>query len=142
MIANIDRIALQAKLNSSRRPILAEALPEKYFRDAHLPGAIHLPHDAVDALAPERLPDRGADIVVYCANRNSAIRACRYTRTASRTGWRRDCHWNGKRRWSNEGTDPSGRGPLRDEAIQAARNSGPCLSSRPERPSISPYSTS
>jgi rhodanese-related sulfurtransferase len=70
MIANIDRIALQAKLNSSRRPILAEALPEKYFRDAHLPGAIHLSHDAVDALAPQRLPDRGADIVVYCANRN------------------------------------------------------------------------
>lgn len=57
-----------------------EALPEKYYRDWHLPGARHLPHDAVDALAPKVLTDRSAEIVVYCASRgcqNSHIAAHR-----------------------------------------------------------------
>ena len=37
-----------------------------------------MPHDAVDALAPELIPDKGAGIVVYCANeacRNSHVAA-------------------------------------------------------------------
>ena len=64
----------------SRREIQThiEALPEKYYGDGHLPGAIHLPHDQVRALAVERLPDKGAFIVVYCANepcQNSRIAA-------------------------------------------------------------------
>lgn len=48
--------------------MLVEALPEKYFRDWHLPGAKHLPHDQVKALAPALLPDDQAEIVTYCAS--------------------------------------------------------------------------
>jgi|SRR5438105_11613656 len=70
MTAIIDRHMLQDRLSRANPPLLVEALPEKYFADAHLPSAIHLPHDAVDALAAQRLPERNADIVVYCANRN------------------------------------------------------------------------
>ena len=71
----IDRNTLQAKLG---QVTLAEALPEKYYRDGHLPGAKHLPHDQVRQLAPAVLPDKGAEIVVYCASRtcqNSHIAA-------------------------------------------------------------------
>lgn len=51
------------------RPVtLIEALPEKYYRKEHLPGAINLPHDATDAQIRQRLPDRDAEIVVYCAS--------------------------------------------------------------------------
>ncbi|MGH8686579.1 MAG: rhodanese-like domain-containing protein [Burkholderiales bacterium] len=71
----IDRNALQQRLD---RVTLVEALPEKYYRDGHLPGARHLPHDQVRSLAPSLLPDRGAGIVVYCASatcQNSHIAA-------------------------------------------------------------------
>ena len=61
---------LQAQLQRKTPVILVEALPEKYYLDAHLPGAINIPHDAVDALAPRLLPDKTAEIVVYCANGN------------------------------------------------------------------------
>ena len=47
---------------------LVEALPEPHYRDLHLPTAINLPPDQVDALAATRLPDRDAAIVVYCTN--------------------------------------------------------------------------
>ena len=83
MVTKIDRAALAAALAGPTPPVLVEALPERYFVDAHLPGARNLPHDAVEALAPQLLPDRDAEIVVYCASaqcRNSDIAAERLGR--------------------------------------------------------------
>ena len=80
MIGRITRQELRAKLERREGVTLAEALPPRYFLDKHLPGALNLPHDQVDALAPGLLPDKQADIVVYCANtacRNSHIAAAR-----------------------------------------------------------------
>jgi rhodanese-related sulfurtransferase len=74
----IDRTALQQRLASAEPPILVEALPEKYYRDGHLPGARHLPHTEVAQRAAEVLPDKTAPIVVYCASatcQNSHIAA-------------------------------------------------------------------
>jgi rhodanese-related sulfurtransferase len=70
MFKQIDRETLRRKIAGAVRPVLVEALPEKYYRDWHLPGALHLPHDEVDRLAAKVLPDKTAEIVVYCANRN------------------------------------------------------------------------
>ena len=48
--------------------VLVDALPPMSYAHSHLPGAINLtPHEVRDAAA-RRLPDRGAAIVVYCAN--------------------------------------------------------------------------
>ncbi len=80
MSRTITREELRIKLASTDRPVLVEALPEKYYAAKHLPGALHLPHDQVDALAPAVLPHKNATIVVYCANRqcqNSHIAAHR-----------------------------------------------------------------
>ncbi|HTF14266.1 MAG TPA: rhodanese-like domain-containing protein [Burkholderiales bacterium] len=82
MLKQIDREELLGKLAGKTKPVLVEALPEKYWRDWHLPGARHLPHDEVDALAPKVLPDKTAEIVVYCASRscrNSHVAAHRLT---------------------------------------------------------------
>jgi rhodanese-related sulfurtransferase len=76
----IDRDTLKRKLEGAPRPTLAEALPEKYWRDWHLPGARHLPHDQVERLAASVLPDKTAEIVLYCASatcQNSHIAARR-----------------------------------------------------------------
>ena len=78
MTTRISRDELQARLAAGKELILVEALPPKYFAEAHLPGAINLPHDQVDDLAPQLLPDRSAPIVVYCANapcKNSGLAA-------------------------------------------------------------------
>jgi rhodanese-related sulfurtransferase len=80
MSPSISREELRIRLSSSHPPVLVEALPERYYADRHLPGARHLPHDQVDALAAAVLPDKSAQIVVYCANRqcqNSHIAAHR-----------------------------------------------------------------
>ena len=75
----ISRDDLHRSLNSGDALSLVEALGPAYFDDAHLPGAINIPPDQVDRLAPALLPDRTARIVVYCSGtcHNSAIAARR-----------------------------------------------------------------
>lgn len=76
MIRTISRQEIARHLEANTPMVLVEALPEKYYREGHLPGAVHLPHDQVRELAAARLPDRNAFVVVYCANtpcRNSSI---------------------------------------------------------------------
>ena len=80
MVATITRDELKGRLDRGERIVLVEALPAKYYLHAHLPGAINIPHDQVDALAPALLPDKAAEIVVYCANapcKNSGLAAQR-----------------------------------------------------------------
>jgi rhodanese-related sulfurtransferase len=75
----ISRQDLQAKLTAAEPPRLVEALGSAYFADAHLPGAINIPPDHVDRLAPRLLPDLEEEIVVYCSGtcRNSEATARR-----------------------------------------------------------------
>ena len=67
---------LRARLDSGDPVTLVEALPPMYYEQEHLPGAINIPHDEVDSLAPVLLPEVDAEIVVYCASgpcQNSGI---------------------------------------------------------------------
>jgi rhodanese-related sulfurtransferase len=90
---------LRAKLAAGEELTLVEALGPAYYDEAHLPGAINIPHEQVDELAPSLLPDKQAQIVVYCASgpcRNSGIAA----RRLERLGYTnvRDYH-EGKAEW-------------------------------------------
>ena len=81
MATSIGRDEVAAKIRGGDVTVV-EALPAMYYEDAHLPGAINLPHDSVDELAPSLLPDKEAAIVVYCSNmacQNSTIAATRLT---------------------------------------------------------------
>ena len=74
----VTRNELQARIAANPALVLLEALPEKYYNDWHLPGARHFPHDQARQLAPETVPDKSAEIVVYCASsscQNSHIAA-------------------------------------------------------------------
>lgn len=64
----INREDLAARLEGRERPTLVEALPEKYFKQWHLPNAVNINHDQVRQRAPELLPNKQAAIVVYCAS--------------------------------------------------------------------------
>ena len=67
MPSPISRETLQARLTTTEPPVLVEALGAGFYADAHLPGAINIPLGQVDTLAPGLLPDRRAEIVVYCS---------------------------------------------------------------------------
>jgi rhodanese-related sulfurtransferase len=48
--------------------VLVEALPANYFQRGHLPGAINIPLDGYGpAATAQALPDKAAEIVVYCS---------------------------------------------------------------------------
>ena len=103
MVRSIDRDALVTKLASESRPRLVEALPEKYYRDWHLPGALHLPLDDVESSAGSVLPDKDAEVVVYCAGAS-----CRNSDAAARRlvllGYRNVAVYpGGKQDWQDAG---------------------------------------
>lgn len=74
-IRSISRDELRQRLDDDGI-IVVEALGPAYYEEAHLPGALNLPHDQVDDLAPQVLPDKDAAVAVYCSNlacQNSVI---------------------------------------------------------------------
>ena len=59
---------MKQKIDRKDEFVLVETLAETAYHHAHLPGAINLPPDKVSVQAPNLLPDRGAEIIVYCAS--------------------------------------------------------------------------
>lgn len=78
-IGTISRGELKGKLDRGEDVVVVETLGPAYYEDAHLPGAINIPHTEVDELAPSLLPDKSAQVVVYCSNR-----ACQNSPQAAR----------------------------------------------------------
>lgn len=70
MTSTITREELKEKIDREDDFTLVETLAKEYYRHAHLPGAINIPPDRVAELAPAMLPDKKAEIVVYCASPN------------------------------------------------------------------------
>lgn len=66
MVKNISRGELKAKMDRGENFVLVDTMPEMYYRHSHLPGSINLPADEVGERAPELLPDKNAEIIVYC----------------------------------------------------------------------------
>ena len=59
---------LRRKIEDGQPFVLVDALPPMSYAHSHLPGAINLPPERVDASAAKRIADKDAEIVVYCAN--------------------------------------------------------------------------
>jgi rhodanese-related sulfurtransferase len=77
-LTEISVAELAARLHSSHPPLVAEILGPQHFASGHLPGALNLPLEGFSEAAQRTLPDRTADIVVYCASvtcQNSDIAA-------------------------------------------------------------------
>ena len=110
MVKQLTLAELQARRAANPDLILVEALPEKYFRDWHLPHARHLPHLEVKERAPALLPDLAAEIVAYCASQT-----CQNSHTAARElvrlGYRNVAVYpGGKQEWSEAGLPVEGKG--------------------------------
>jgi rhodanese-related sulfurtransferase len=67
VVANIGRDELQKTMDRGDPVVLLEVLAPQYYRHSHLPGALNLPPAKVAEMAPELLPDKEAEIVLfYC----------------------------------------------------------------------------
>ncbi len=67
-VATISREELKQKIDRGDKFHLVETLTAQTYHHVHLPGALNLPPDQVLQLAPTLLPDKSAEIVVYCAS--------------------------------------------------------------------------
>ena len=62
----ISRDELRRKIDQGDTFTLFEVLPEPYYRKHHLPGAIHMAPTDVENTAARVVPDKNAEIVLYC----------------------------------------------------------------------------
>jgi len=63
----IDLSELRGKMDRREHFFLVESQSPASYEDAHLPGAVNIPAGQVTALAPGVLPEKDAEIVVYCS---------------------------------------------------------------------------
>jgi rhodanese-related sulfurtransferase len=109
MTPNITRDKLRAKLDRGDDFVLVEALSQEHYRSSHLPGAINLPYEFVDE-AERVLPDKKAEIVVYCMNPD-CVASAEEARELEEMGYERVLHYAaGKQDWIKAGL-PVERGP-------------------------------
>ena len=102
MVVNITREQLQAKIARGDDFVLVEALSQRHYESSHLPGAINLPYEFVDE-AEKVLPDKDAEIVVYCMNPD-CVASREEARELGEMGYQRVFHYAaGKQDWIRAG---------------------------------------
>jgi len=65
-IPEISREEIQQRLQDPTL-VLVDVLPRETYAAGHIPGALSLPVAEIPVRAREVLPDRAAEIAVYCA---------------------------------------------------------------------------
>ncbi|MFZ2508016.1 MAG: rhodanese-like domain-containing protein [Steroidobacteraceae bacterium] len=101
-VGRIEPEALAAQLETAEPPpLILDVRTAVEFDESHIPGAVNIPHDALDGRIPELGATDGRDIVVYCrSGRRSAIALA----ALQRAGFSRLFHLEGDwLRWSEEG---------------------------------------
>jgi rhodanese-related sulfurtransferase len=102
-LAEIARDDLAALLESGEPLVLVDALGPISYGAAHLPGAINIPPERVDALAGRRIPGLGDLVVVYCAN-PSCESSVEVAERLVELGYRKVLHYaGGKEDWTDAG---------------------------------------
>ena len=67
MADRITRDELRTLVDHGEATVV-EGLGVDHFNQGHIPGAIQIDYERVAQQAPDRLPDKDAAIVVYCAS--------------------------------------------------------------------------
>ena len=102
MAPTITREELKAKMDRKDDFVLVEALSQKHYASTHLPGAINLPYEFIDE-AETVLPDKTAEIVVYCMNQD-CLASREEARELEEMGFERVFHYAaGKQDWIRAG---------------------------------------
>lgn len=99
----ISRDELKTMLDGGFAVTVVEVLPERVYRQGHLPSAINVPLLAMKHQAGEMLPDKNAQIVLYCLTPKciTAMRAVHLLRSMGYTNVRE--YAGGKEDWRAAG---------------------------------------
>ena len=90
------------------RFVLVDALSQEHYASSHLPGAVNLPYEFVDE-AEKVLPDKSAEIIVYCMNVDYEVSGLE-ARELAEMGYFNVRHYaGGKQDWIRAGLPVEGR---------------------------------
>jgi len=67
MGSTISTNDLKTKIDQMRVTVV-ETLASERYREAHIPGALNIPPEQINELAPQLLPNKDAEIITYCTN--------------------------------------------------------------------------
>ena len=102
MLAEIERDELLARMDAGG-VILVDALGPLSYAGAHLPGAVNIPPERVDAVAARRIPSFDTLVVVYCAGPDCDSSVV-VARRLVELGYRAVRHYaGGKKDWKRAG---------------------------------------
>ncbi|HSL00050.1 MAG TPA: rhodanese-like domain-containing protein [Rubrobacteraceae bacterium] len=104
----VTREELWQKMERGDDFVLVDALSTQHYESSHLPGAVNLPLEFVDE-AERVLPDKSAEIIVYCMNSDCAASG-EEVRELSEMGYENVRHYaSGKQDWIRAGLPVEGR---------------------------------
>ncbi|MEI8358118.1 MAG: molybdopterin-synthase adenylyltransferase MoeB [Deltaproteobacteria bacterium] len=106
---SVDHV--RARLSNGSAPVLVDVREREEFREGHLTGALSVPRGYLEMRIEEAVPDRGAEIVAYCAGGARSLIAGKilkdmgYSNVVSMTGgfgaWKGAGHpWTAERQFT------------------------------------------
>ena len=93
--------AAGARLDSGDPVVLLDVRTAEEFAEGHIPGAVCLPVEAIGRTAPAELPDKSAEILVYC---RSGSRSAKAARKLTGLGYTHVADFGGIQDWPYETT--------------------------------------
>ena len=93
--------AAGARLDSGDPVVLLDVRTAEEFAEGHIPGAVCLPVETIGRTAPAELPDKSAEILVYC---RSGSRSAKAARKLTGLGYTHVADFGGIQDWPYETT--------------------------------------
>jgi len=92
---------VKAKLDRGEKFHLVDVREESEFARDHLPGAVHMGKGVIERDIEQRVPDTGAEIILYCGGGyRSALSADNLQKMGNTNVWSMDGGWRG---WKEKG---------------------------------------
>ena len=86
----------KARLDSGDPLVLLDVRTREEFDSGHISGALCLPVESIGSEAPAELPDRNAEILIYC---RSGRRSAEAAKKLTKLGYTNVCDFGGIQDW-------------------------------------------
>jgi len=109
---------LNEKIKSGQPPVIINVLPVASYTSSRIKGSINIPYKEVGALAPKVLPDKNAEVVVYCGSYQCGA-SIQAAKTLKELGYTNVYDYKGGlKEWTERGL------PLEGDKVKTATKSG------------------
>lgn len=75
VVVNITAEIGKTMMEDNTAIVLVDVRTQEEFIEKHIPGALLVPVDELESLAPEMMPDKGTTYIVYCRSGNRSASA-------------------------------------------------------------------